>query len=197
MKQHENSDVGSIIRVLRTRNRRAEPGCHVYANVGAIRDRLRDERKNIIGSYVPLTTYLQINGTINHSLVEDLSHYLSAKAVALWPDRPAKASEFCGLFFSIALCAIAGGGVGEDSADDIILFSECLVRSRDVFVRVAKNLLPPEIISDLFALTEHYAPEYFSSNFEDAVLGAVSVFLGSLEDPISVNETTGEAEQDV
>ena len=83
----------------------------------------------------------------------------------------------------MAICAIAGGNVGQESIDDIIRLAECFVHSRRVFVIVMKKLLSQDMIGELFSLVESCDDQTFSPDFEDAVLAAVSVLLGVLEDP--------------
>lgn len=51
-----------------------------------------------------------------------------------------------------------------------------------------KGLLPADMIGELFDFTESYEDTFFSASFEDAVLGAVAVFLGSLSDPVASKE---------
>lgn len=73
--------------------------------------------------------------------------------------------------------------------DDLIQLAETLVRSKEIFVYVMKDLLPDDLVSELFELTESYDSDLYTASFEDAVLGAIAIYLGTLKDPIE-NETS-------
>lgn len=145
---------------------------------------LREKRKRLIGSYHSLYEMICPQNTPDEKIISDLSDYLSIRTVCFWKaDLPDK-EEFCRRFYELAMYCIASGNIGNESIDDIIKLANCLVRSKDIYMDVVKRLIPTDMISDLFSLTEGYDPGYFSALFEDAVLAAVSVFLGALTDPL-------------
>lgn len=158
---------------------------HVFSSVSSIRTEIRARRKHIIGSYISLIPFVCEKGLIIDSYVEELSQFLASKTILLWDKKEADAEAFCNRFYSLAFYALASGKVGYESIDDVIQLAECLVRSRDTFITVLKNLLPDDMINELFNFIEDYDDSYFTPTFEDAVLGGIALFLGSLTDPMS------------
>lgn len=113
---------------------------------------------------------------------------MADRCLSFWNKRDDRAEQFCFQFFYLAICSIAGGYVGDESIDDIIQLAETLVRSREIFCIVVKKLVPPDMVGEMFNLTESYDDSFYTSTFEDAVLGAVSVYLGMLKDPIEQSD---------
>lgn len=158
---------------------------YIYPTVASIRTELRSRRKYIIGSYISVMPLVCEKGSINDSYVDEISHFITSRTTPLWHNKEQDVEEFCYRFYTLAFYALASKKVGNESIDDVIQLAECLVRSRDTFITVLKNLLPANMISELFNFTEDYDDSYFTPTFEDAVLGGIAVFLGSLTDPTS------------
>lgn len=170
-----------------------DAGSHIFpqpraglcvSDLAAVRTQIRERRKRFLGSNISLLDIVAPKYVINDKTIEKLSKYLAVRAGHFWKPNNVEAEKFCEQFFLLAIYAIAGGEVGNESVDDIIQLAECLVRDIDVFTTVMKNLLPTDMIGMLFEFTEICDGEALTVHFEDAVLGAVSVFLGVLEDPI-------------
>lgn len=159
-----------------------------------LRTELRVRRQEIIGSYISLSALICGPDGIQDTLATTLADYLARLSGSFWPgsDRPSK--DFFLRFYDLALHMIAGGDIGNETVDDILQLAECVSRSKDVFIAVAKDLLPPNMIGDLFDFTDQY-DNFFVAKLEDAALGAVSVFLGALDEPevlAAANEKEGE-----
>ncbi|MBQ6818703.1 MAG: hypothetical protein IJP35_03755 [Clostridia bacterium] len=153
------------------------------STLDAVRRHLRIKRKYFLGTHISLEQVVSPKGEIDYSLANDLSNYLAQKASALWNFPPKGSLDFCTQFFSLAISAVASGGVGNESIDDIIQLAECLVRDRETFTIVMKPLIPEDRVAELYAFVDDYESDYFLPTFEDAVMGAVAVFMGALEDP--------------
>lgn len=156
-----------------------------FEDLHSIRSELRERRKEFLGSYASLSDMVCVDSVIDTRKSDILSKQLASRAAVFWKNRTSAAEETCYCFFRIAIFAIASGKVGNESIDDIIQLAECLVRSQSTFITVCKDLLPEDMISDLFAFTDTYSSNFFTSTFEDAVLGAIAVQLGMLKDPTS------------
>lgn len=156
-----------------------------YLSVSSVRTEIRTRRKHILGSYISVRTLICDSKTISDAYVEDLSRFLAGRTIRLWVNKGADAENFCYRFYVLALYALASGNVGDESIDDIIQLAECLVRSKDIFITVMRNLLPTDMISELFSFVESDECSCVTATFEDAVLGAVAVLLGVLADPVA------------
>lgn len=159
-----------------------------FEDISSIRKEIRQRRKHLIGSYISLERIVLSNEGLNEAATEELSKYLAERTVCFWNQQDPDAWHFCYRYYRLAISALASGGVGEESVDDIIQLAECLVRSRETYIIVMKGLLPADMIGELFDFTESYEDAFFSASFEDAVLGAVAVFLGSLSAPVASKE---------
>lgn len=154
-----------------------------YLSVSAIRTEIRTRRKHILGSHISVLPFVCVDDAISESRVDELSHYLADRTVCFWEKRGSEAHLFCLRFYTLAFYVLASGEVGDESIDDVIQLAECLVRSRDIYLTVVRNLLPADMVSELFQFVEDYDDSYFTATFEDAVLGAIAVLLGVLADP--------------
>lgn len=155
-----------------------------------IRVQLRERRKQFLGSYVSLGELIAGGHKPDEQMVEKISDYLAARTAVLWTAHLPEEYEFCHQFYELAIYATCGGGVGGESIDDIIQLASCLVRSKEVYVDVMRGLLPKDMIAAMFRFIEEYPAEYYHTAFEDAVMGAISVFLGALADPLTSEEDT-------
>ena len=153
-------------------------------NLGDIRKELRQRRKSFISSYCSLKEIITIDDKISDELIEQFSRYLAKRASLLWINKPPEAEGFCYRFFVLAIHALVFEQVSGECIDDIIQLAECLVRSKETFVMVGKQLLSPDWEEELHNFTEEYYREFYVPYFSDAVLGAVSVYTGALEDPV-------------
>ena len=148
-----------------------------------IHNELRERRKSFLGSYVSLVDMVQSKGIVEEDHVLELCAYLASRTMHFWNRTDEQSNDFCLLFYELAICSISSGKVGNETIDDLIQLADCLVRSRDIFTVVTKELLSPDMISTLFAFIEMCEDVLLTPEFTDAVLGAVSVFLGVLKDP--------------
>ena len=144
----------------------------------------RQQRKRVIGSHTSLTALVGEGGGIQENDVADLADHLSRRSILFWNGAGSPQPEFFASFYDLAIRMVASGKLGNESVDDIIQLAECIVRSKDIFITVAKDLLPEDRISELFEFTDQYDEFWFVAHFEDAVLGAVAAFLGTLADPV-------------
>lgn len=163
----------------------------IAANLMDLRKSLRMKRKSFLGSYISLKEYIQ-NGEATGTLsVESLQSFLTKRTKHFWNSGKTDAGEFINKFYTLAIGCLLKGDLSYECVDDIIQLAECVVRSRTVFTIAAKEMLPKEMLGELFDFTEEYDDSYFTAEFEDAVLGAVSVLLGVLEDPFTEKEQRG------
>ena len=153
-----------------------------------VRFELRKRRKRFLGSSQSLCALVCTDGQVDDRRASELSAFLAERCMSFWNKENDSAECFCFQFFYLAICSIASGAVGDESIDDIIQLAETLVRSREVFCIVVKELVPSDMIGEMFDLTESYDDSFYTSTFEDAVLGAVSVYLGMLKDPIEQSD---------
>ena len=153
-------------------------------NLGEIRKELRQRRKSFLSSYCSLKEIVTLNDEVSDELIEQFSRYLAQRASLLWINKPPEAEGFCYRFFMLAIYSLAFDQVSEECVDDIIQLAECLVRSKDTFIVVCKKLLPSDMIEELHNFTEEYSRAFYVPYFSDAVLGAVAVYTGALEDPV-------------
>lgn len=155
-----------------------------FDSFSEIRIELRQRRKMFLGSSASLRAIVCTDGKICDDRVSELSGFLAARAVALWDEKHDNAEAFFRQFFVLSINAIAGGEVGDETLDDLIQLAETLVRSKEIFVYVMKDLLPSDLVGELFEFTDNYGIGFFSASLEDAVLGAIAIYLGALKDPI-------------
>lgn len=160
-------------------------------NLMDLRKDMRQQRKGFLGSYISLRKYIKEKSAVEENPVETLCDYLTKRTKCFWENTNPNVEEFIYRFYNLTICCLLKGDLSYECIDDIIQLAECLIRSRTVFVIAAKEMLPSDMIGELFDFTEQYDDSYFSVTFEDAVLGAVSVLLGALEDPYSINDSRG------
>lgn len=182
--ERDTFGIDSLITQVRSNSKNGNAS---FCDLNSVREELRVRRKSLIGSYISLEEIVGQGDTINEPLVENLSEYFAQRTAALCPRHGAINVPLYKSFYSLAITAVASGKVGNESVDDIIQLAECLVRSRDIFTDVMRNLLPPDRIGELFRFVSA-EERYFAVEFEDAVLGSVSVFLGAMEDPVNDTE---------
>ncbi len=153
-----------------------------------IRKELRQRRKRFLGSHVSVCEMVKRDGIIDESLIQSLCEFLTERTVPFWDNKHKDAKTFCFRFYELSVYSLLYGNLSVECIDDIIQLAECLVRSRKVFKIALKEMLPSNMIGELFDFTESYNDIFFTSSFEDAVLGSISVFLGVLSDPFGDSE---------
>ena len=163
-----------------------------YDSLSILRDELRQRRKRMLGSYISLERMLCRGRKLQESAAAELCNYLAERTVLFWNKQDPEDFRFSQRFYNLAVYALTSGEVGNESIDDVIQLAECLVRSRDTFITVMKSLLPGDMIGELFDFTDSYDDTFYTANFEDAVMGAVSVFLGTLRDPVPHSKAAAE-----
>lgn len=188
---HSGKTIQELITHARFRQRRGSP---VFQDLYAVREELRERRKQLLGSYISLERLIRNGASLDENAIEVLSEYLASRTLSLLPKGTFILDDLCYRFYRLAIYAIGSGDVGNETVDDIIQLAECLVRSQDIFITVTRNLLPPDMIGELFDFVESNDTTIFTSNFEDAVTGAIAVFLGALEDPVALSAQSGEEE---
>ena len=181
---HKTTIIPEMIHLARLHAGRKEP----FANdLSLIRNEIRQRRKHFLGTHISLQALVRTGSSIDEDKIKELSDFLAIRTLPFWAlaEEETDAAVFAEQFYELAIYAISSGNVGDESLDDIIQLAECLIRSRDVFVTVMKNLLPSDMIWKLFVFVESHDASFFSVAFEDAVLGAVSVLVGALADPLA------------
>lgn len=162
-------------------NHRHKPSFNELADV---RKELRQRRKTFLGSYRSLKEIVSISGKVNEEYIKQFCNFLSYRTSLLWSDKIFDAETFCHRFFTLSVHALAFNDLADECIDDVIQLAECFVRSKSVFVTVMEQLLAPEMISELHDFVNEYDEEIFTPYFEDAVLGAVAIYTGTLKEPI-------------
>lgn len=163
---------------------------HPFSNkLSVVQRELRKRRKAFLGSSVPLTSIVWAEGEIDLNAISILTDYLSTRTVALW-DRPYdEPLEFCRQFYEMAIIAVAVPSLRGQCLDDIIHLASFLSHEGKLAFRYAMtDLLPQSFYAKLFSFLDRVEGDCCIATFEDAVLGAVAVFLGVLEDPIDDDE---------
>jgi len=153
-------------------------------SLGDIRKELRQRRKSFLSSFCSLKEIISIDDEVSNELIEQFSRYLAERAALLWINKPPEAEGFCYRFFVLAIHALAFDQVSGECIDDIIQLAECLVRSKETFIMVGKQLLSSDWEEELYNFTDEYSRAFYVPYFSDAVLGAISVYTGALEDPV-------------
>ena len=159
-----------------------------FPTVVSLQAELRKQRKHLLGSYISLRAMVYDGAGPNDLKINELCNLLSKNTFLFWNHSTDTAREFSYLFYDVVIRSIAYGKVGGESIDDIIRLAECLVDSKEIFETVIKQLLSNDRIGDLFRLTEEYEESFFTPAFTNAVLCAVSVFLGALKAPADNHE---------
>lgn len=154
-----------------------------------VQKELRTRRKFFLGSHVSLRMLVCAgdNNGIDESAVDALSNYLAGRSAYFWKPQNANAETFLFRFYRLAITAIGGGNVGQESIDDLLQLATALVRSRRVFMIAMEDMLPAGMKEELVDFVENTDELYFGYGAEDAILGGLCVFLGVLPDMLSAN----------
>ncbi len=158
-----------------------------FPTLPSLKLELRKQRKHLLGSHISLRSFVCDNNGVNEALIEKMCDVLSGHTLLFWIYTNKKAKEFCHHFYDVVIHSLTYERLRDESVDDIIELAGCLSFSKDVFETVIRELIPPDRIGDLFYFTESYDDTFYTSAFADAVLGAVSVFLGALKNPATEN----------
>ena len=151
-----------------------------------VKRELRLRRRLFLGSDVLLKDLVKVNGVIDDNSVEELSHYLAAMSIRFCGIPNFDKSRIFARFYAMSIHAFCEGASGDGCIDDILFSAECLALSRDSFLEYMKMLLPGNLIGELFDLVERYADFLSSPMFPEAVLGAICILLGVIEEPYDI-----------
>lgn len=161
--------------------RRSRPVC--YDSLFQVQLELRKQRKKMLGTGVPFSVFLYSSENILHSGVVDLTKYLSNLTLALWKKPEGNHFSFCHQFYE--MCFACPSWV---TLDDIVLIATTLVhRERNVFLYLMEDLLPINYHELLHSFAFDFPDSFYSAAFEDAVLGAILILLGTIKE-ISAEE---------
>ena len=144
-----------------------------------IQREIRARRKAFLGSSVTLGKIVYADGALDYAAVSDLADYLTTRTVAFW-DKPQKEGLWiCRQFYE--LCLSAHSCV---ELDDVILLANAAAMEKpEIFTDVMTKLVPKSHLVVLSYFVDSCLP--LPVSFEEAVLGAISVFLGVLKDPMT------------
>ena len=156
--------------------------------LSAVQQELRQRRKQFLGTYLPVREFVLSGSDLDEEIVEALSDYLARQTISFWNNQTEDAESFCFRFYRLAFYALASGKVSRECVDDILRLAECLVRSREVFIIAMKEMLPSDMIGELYDFTESYNDEFYTVTLEEAVLGGICVLLGVLSSPLADTE---------
>lgn len=165
-------------------------------DLDAVQKELRERRQEFLGSHLLLSTLVYENNVFSKEAVDELSDYLANRTARLWALKHPDAEEFCFRFYVLAITFITYPLLARACVDNIIQLASCLVRSRTVFMVAAKGMIPEDMWGELYDFVEAYDDNFYGPSFEDAVLGAVCVLLGVIEDP-TADVTINDTEEDV
>lgn len=178
--------VSQIIHHVRTLTRRQAPFSDKLKDVTA---ELRTRRKQFLGSYVSIRRSVLSGAEIDDDIVSQLSEYLASRTVYYWYHKSEEAERFCFRFYRLTFYALASGKVSGECVDDILRLAEVLDTSIRVFVVAMQDMLPEDMVGELFDFTETSDKAFLSSStFSEAVLGGICSFLGVLPDPLCEHE---------
>ena len=152
-----------------------------------IQTELRKRRMSFLGSSLSLASLICKDGEIDEEAETALVVYLTERTLASWDKPFIEGGAFCRLFYSLGIRAVTNPGLSNECLDDLIRLATLLTHEpKEVYLAVMKDLLP----EDWHGMLVHFADSFdneairpLNASFEDAVLGAVAVFLGVLEDP--------------
>ncbi len=154
-----------------------------------IQNEIRKRRMFFLGSSVPLTSIVWKGGTLSMEAVHTLSEYLSIRTTDLWNRPYDKELRFCRQFYEMCFVAIANKFIKSQCLDDVIRMASCLCHEGKTTFKIAMtDILPASYTDMLSAFVEAINGERLPATFEDAVLGAVCILLGVLEDPFVEEE---------
>lgn len=171
--------VPQIMENVKEKTGRTAPFSH---KLSLIKDELRQRRKRFLGSYVRVRDFVLSDSGVDDKAIELISCYLASKSLHYWKFDDEDAERFFFRFYRLTLYALASGRVRGECIDDIFQLAECLLRSKKVFVVAMKDMLPEDMIGELFDFIDTSEESYFNLSFTDAVLGGTCVFLGALSD---------------
>ena len=156
-------------------------------NLQDIQAELKQRRMAFLGSSVPLLSIVGTNDDADEDAIVDLSNYLAELTDYFWETDLAESERFCRQFYVLGIKAIANPTLQSQCMDDLISLAELLTREpKDVYIATMKDLLPEDWHGLLFYFTDSIRNDGLTPvthAFEDAVLGAISVCLGVMEDP--------------
>ena len=144
---------------------------------------LRSHRKRLLGTAMSLTKLIGWSEQYNEEKIHELSAYLAARSMCFISRNTEFTLEFFQDFFWFSIQIIASGNIGKESVDDLIQLADCIVRSVEIYSIVAKDCLNEALHEpfDEWISTMDGPP---AAELQDAVLGAICVFVGRIKDPL-------------
>lgn len=146
---------------------------------------LRSHRKRLLGTAISLKKIICSDEQYNEAKIYELSAYLAARSMCFISKDSSLTFELFQNFYWYSIQIIASGKIGNESVDDLIQLAECIVRSVEIYSIVAKDCMP-EILHQSFEEWVSFIDNQPEAEMQDAVLGAVCVFVGRLKDPLSI-----------
>lgn len=194
----ENEDLlDSMIRSSRI-HRTSENA--LFTDLQDIQFELRKRRMALLGSSVSLPSIIQQDGVSDDEAIVIFSDYLADLTAHFWGKHNVVYGRFCRQFYILAIRAIINPELSTQCLDDLIHLASLLTHEpSSVFISVMKDLLPEDWHGLLFRFTDSMNTNELRNNltasFEDAVLAAISVCLGVLEDPFSEEDDLSSEEE--
>lgn len=171
-----------LLQAARQQRRNRPP---IADKLSSVQRELRQRRQALLGSYISARDLFVDENGPNKEAIQVLSKYLANRTVCFWTNKPVDAETVCFRFYRLVFHALCSGQLGRECVDDIFQFSDILVRNRRAFLIAMKDLLPVDMVGELFDFMDSTAqPNFFSPYWGDAVLAGISVFLGVLTDPV-------------
>lgn len=141
---------------------------------------IRKKRKEYLGSDLSIEMFVRDRDGPNEEAIRELGKYLATRTAAFLKEEGWE--EICETFFHYSLYMMASGQIGEECIDDLIQLGDCYEKHPETFAIVGEAYLEDEMLQELQEwVTEN---EWAPPNFGTAVLGAVAVLMGVLDDPL-------------
>lgn len=161
----------------------------LFSDLQDVKAELRKRRMAFLGSSVPLSSIVCHGGAVDDEDIAVLGNYLADLTVHFWGKRSPACEQFCHQFYILTIKAAVNPSLQTPYLDDLIQLAELLTyEPKSIFISVMKDLLPEDWHGLLFRFTDSIESKelrfHLTASFEDAVLGAVAVCLGVLEEPL-------------
>ena len=157
--------------------------------MNALLERIRERRKQEIGSDMSLVKLIRENNKPNHEYIakmgQELTKYslLFLRDCGIHPDceNHMDFEEFFSDFYRYALYMYSTDSIGDESIDDLILLARTYQRNPETFRVVVENDLPIDLL-DEFQDWIGYFGDYPQAPqcFEDIVTAAVATYVGMM-----------------
>lgn len=163
------------------------------SSVDDIAKRVRDRRKEEIGSGRSLVELITENGEPNYEAISNLENILTTISLkfvrrdAPMPERKnyIQFEDFFHNFYRFSLYMYSSDNVSEESIDDLIQLAKVYRRNPETFRVVVENDLPPEMVDELQDWIGYFGDyPICPQGLEDIVLATVAAFLGAIPEPM-------------